>query len=69
MTDVAPKKPKIVQRLDRFMETWLSNPEARRDFALLVRDVHEHPSFDHADAPLVEWIDDQLQTAKRLGVR
>lgn len=59
----------LITRLNKFNETWHSNPAAKLDFARLVRDVLDQPQFDHADAPLRDWIDEELATAKRLGIR
>lgn len=63
------KVEKLVQRLEAFKRTWLSNPAAQRDFAVLVQDVHDCPTFDHADEALLDWIQEERACAKRLGIR
>lgn len=60
---------KLVARLEQFKRTWLANPLAKADFARLIRDVHECPSRDHADAPLVAWVDAEHAAARGLGLK
>jgi hypothetical protein len=63
------KRPTLPARLDKFMQTWLSNPAAQMDFVGLVEDVHQQPTHDHADHELLEWIDDRHAGLKRIGMR
>lgn len=62
-------EPALVKRLDRFIETWLSNPAAQFDFVKLVDTVRQLPSNDHADDALLAWIDEQRAGLKSIGVR
>lgn len=55
------KAEKLVIRLNMFRRTRLSNPTLAYEFAELIRDAHELPKFDHANEPLVEWIDNALE--------
>jgi hypothetical protein len=62
------KKNTLVSRLSRFMATWLSNPSAQLEFVELVEATHQQPRADHADDALLEWIDDERDNLKSIGV-
>ncbi len=51
------KRETVIERLDRFVKTWLSNPVAQEEFVDLIREAHEYPSSDHADEDLYEWME------------
>ncbi len=56
------KAAETVRRLNDFVALWLeADPNGRQVFARLIRDVHQTPKADHADEPLVVWIDAELQ--------
>lgn len=59
----------LVVRLETFRKEWISNPAAALEFARLVRDVHQCPRRDHADENLLEWISEQEQIARYLGIK
>jgi hypothetical protein len=63
------KAKDLVKRINLFGDNWISNPAAKLQFAKLIRDVHELPRSDHANQDLLEWVDEELATAKRLGIR
>lgn len=50
------------------MATWLSNPSAQLEFVELVEATHQQPRADHADDALLEWIDDERDNLKSIGV-
>lgn len=64
----ARKAETLIERLERFKRTWLSNPCAMQDFALLIEAALDQDKHDHADFELREWIDEEHASAKRLGL-
>ena len=73
MTDAqTPERRKvlrIVRQAEAFIATWISNPAAQLDFVRLLQDVKDCPSRDHADEPLMEWLDEQKRSLRSIGVR
>lgn len=59
----------LVERLERFVHQWISNPAAQLELANLVRATLQVETHDHADEVLVAWLDEQVEQARRLGVR
>lgn len=57
---------KLLADLDKFRQTWLSNPAAQLDFVKLVERVHNEPSSDHSDHGLLCWIDEEKAKLKRI---
>ena len=55
-------------RLDKFIKEWISNPGAQMDFVKLVEAIHQQPSSDHADYELLEWIDEQRDHLRSIGI-
>lgn len=62
-------RPSLVERLDKFMDTWISNPAAQLDFVRLIDEVRHAPSSDHRDHPLLTWIDEQKRGLRSIGIR
>jgi hypothetical protein len=60
---------RLVSRLERFMETWISNPAAQLDFIRLIEAVHEQPRADHANQPLLDWIDKERRGLRSIGFK
>jgi hypothetical protein len=60
---------RLVRRLERFTESWVSNPAGRLELVRLIRDVHGLSSRHHQDEPLLSWIEDEERIAKSIGVR
>lgn len=59
----------LTKRLDKFKETWLSNPAAQLEFVKLIESVHQQPTHDHADHELLEWIDEERRGLRSIGIR
>jgi hypothetical protein len=57
----------LVDDIERFADTWVSNPAARLDFAKLIERALELGD-DDAWRQLREWIREEKQSAKRLGI-
>jgi hypothetical protein len=59
-TGMARKVIPIEERLEDFRKRLVIHPccdEIQREFVRLVQAVHDHPTHDHADYELLEWVD------------
>lgn len=59
----------LVRRLDAFSDGWISNPSAALEFAKLIAAAHESYRDDRAATALLEWVDEQRETAKYLNIK
>lgn len=57
----------IVLDLHRFAETWLSNPVAYLEFAKLIRRAMDAEGAEAV--AVIQWVEDERATARRLGIR
>ena len=58
----------LTVRLERVMETWISNPGAKLEFIRLIEDAHLHPRADDIDQELLNWVGAQRAALRRIGV-
>jgi len=56
----------LPDRLNQFMETWLSNPAAQLQFALLVREVL-NVKDDATFYRVRDWVNEQRRLARAIG--
>ena len=63
---------RLARDLEIFAESWISNPAARLDFALLIGRVADldvgHRSGADAYHAVRAWVSEEKRTAKMLGI-
>ena len=57
------RKKTLPERLDKFAQTWIANPAARLEFALLVREV-----YNGQNNGVLQWVEDEHRVARSLGI-
>lgn len=60
-----PRLP-LEHRLLTFMEKYVSNPAVRLELVQLFQAVKDHPTHDHADYDLVEFLEEQQKRLRAL---